>query len=252
MWSFASSVTTSVISWDASCLRTPTSSSSTIWRISVRLSGWNTTVASIRLRNSGRKKRFISSWTRSFMRSYAAMASGSSPVAVVARNPSAASLFSISISSSRMTQYDFRRTVSVSWPCGRPIQRGGTLLSIATAFGRNPSPANFRHANASLLRSGSTPLGQGTFEKPDSAGGHPPTFVSGGPLSTTTSVPSSVWIPHTYPSAFISAQLVSGEAATTPKPDGQLPSNDAADDTWASAIEATPTRPTIVIADQRI
>ncbi len=94
MWSFASSVTTSVISCDASCFFTPWSSISTILRISGFVSGWKTTVASIRFRNSGRKNRFISSLTRSFMCSYAAWVSGSSPVPF-ARKPSAPSLFSI-------------------------------------------------------------------------------------------------------------------------------------------------------------
>jgi hypothetical protein len=55
---------------------------STIWPISSTVSERNTTVASIRLRNSGRKFCLSSAWTFSFMSSYddAARAASVSPI----------------------------------------------------------------------------------------------------------------------------------------------------------------------------
>ena len=67
MCSLAAWVTSSVICWARSWSRTRASIRSTIWVISSTVSERKTTVASIRLRNSGRKLFFSSAATFSFM-----------------------------------------------------------------------------------------------------------------------------------------------------------------------------------------
>ena len=69
MCSFAAWVTSSCMLWARSWSRTRASIRSTIWLISSTVSERNTTVASIRLRNSGRKFFFSSAATFSFMTS---------------------------------------------------------------------------------------------------------------------------------------------------------------------------------------
>ena len=82
MCSLAACVISSVIPWAVSWSRTRSSIRSTIWAISSTVRLRNTTVASIRLRNSGRKFCLSSAWTFSFIRSYEAGARVSVGVAL--------------------------------------------------------------------------------------------------------------------------------------------------------------------------
>ena len=80
MCSLAASVTSSDICWARSWSRTRASIRSTIRAISSTVSDRKTTVASMRLRNSGRKLFFSSAATFSFMSSYELSARASSVV----------------------------------------------------------------------------------------------------------------------------------------------------------------------------